>query len=162
VEFILRPYAAPDFETLYQIDQQCYAPEIAYSRRDLHEYMCFPGAECVISETEGSQVAGFCLTACRMKRGHIITMDVLPRYRRLGVATALLQEVEAKLAAQGAREVWLETATDNDGAIAFWDKHGYRKRGVWKRYYPGGRDAYAMSKEICLATPRAQAGRENS
>jgi len=44
------------------------------------------------------------------------------------------------------REISLETATDNTSAIAFWQKHGYRKRGVKKGYYPGGRDAFSMSK----------------
>jgi [ribosomal protein S18]-alanine N-acetyltransferase len=47
--------------------------------------------------------------------------------------------------------VRLETATDNDSAVAFWQKHGYRKRGVRKNYYPNGRDAFAMTKTLALA-----------
>jgi len=43
------------------------------------------------------------------------------------------------------REVWLETATDNESAIAFWKKHGYRTCGT-RRGYPGGRDAFSMEK----------------
>ena len=52
--------------------------------------------------------------------GYLITMDVLPRYRRKGVAAALLAEAERRLAERDVREVWLETATDNEAAIAFW------------------------------------------
>ena len=84
----------------------------------------------------------------RDDEGYIITMDVLAAHRRQGVATALLAEAERRLAENGVSEVGLETATDNDSAIAFWQKHGYRKLGVRKHYYPGGRDAFSMSKPL--------------
>ncbi|HVB56186.1 MAG TPA: N-acetyltransferase [Candidatus Acidoferrales bacterium] len=145
--FSLRAYRPSDFEALYQVDRQCYAPQIAYSRGELRRYLQLPGAECVIGEAEG-KLAGFCLSARQGGYGYIITMDVLAAYRRQGAATALLDEIERRLAAHDVRVVGLETATDNGPAIAFWSKHGYRKRCVRKGYYPGGRDAYTMSKEL--------------
>ena len=147
----LRSYQPEDFEKLYEIDQACYEPAVAYSRRELRNYLRFPDAECVVGEVEGEKV-GFCLTIREGARGHIITIDVLEAFRRTGVGAALLAEVEGELAINGVREIGLETATDNDTAIAFWKKHGYRTLGVWKGYYPGGRDAYAMSK--ALAPPQ--------
>ena len=60
----------------------------------------------------------------------------------------LLAEAERKLVEAGVRQIGLETATDNAAAIAFWQKHGYRKSGVRKNYYPGGRDAYSMAKRL--------------
>ncbi len=148
----LRTYTPEDFETLYEIDQACYEPAIAYSKREFRNYLRFPGAECVIAEQNG-KVAGFCLTAHQQARGYIITIDVLEKFRRRGVGTALLAEVERKLAAHGVEEIGLETATDNDSGIAFWQRHGYRTRGVWKGYYPGGRDAFSMAK--VLVSPAA-------
>lgn len=136
-----------DFETLYEIDQACYEPEIAYSRRELRRYLRLPGAECVVAEA-GGRIAGFCIGAREDALGYLITMDVLEPFRRIGVGTALLRELEARLAATHVQEVFLETATDNQPAIAFWTRHGYRKQGVRKGYYPGGRDAYTMSKAI--------------
>jgi ribosomal protein S18 acetylase RimI-like enzyme len=163
----LRTHVPEDFETLYQIDRLCYEPEIAYSRRELRDYLQLPGAECVVAEAIESglhrsykthsqakdykrtaQIAGFCITAHQDAWGYIITIDVLERYRRRGVGTALLTEQERRLTARGVREVELETATDNESAIAFWQKHGYRTRDVVKEYYPGGRDAYRMTKII--------------
>ncbi|MGD0957465.1 MAG: N-acetyltransferase [Candidatus Acidiferrales bacterium] len=146
----LRPYRPADFETLYEIDQACYEPTIAYSRRELRNYLRFPGAECVVAETgvDKPAIVGFCVTAHEEDWGYIVTIDVLGAYRRQGVATALLREVERRLAASGAKEIALETATDNAPAIAFWQKHGYRTRGVKKGYYPGGRDAYSMVKPL--------------
>lgn len=155
MQFILRSYDPGDFETLYEIDQACFDGPIAYSRRDLRAYLKFSGAECVIGQADRSQIAGFCISAPRAHQGYIITMDVLPEYRRHGLATALLDESERRLAMKKVTEMWLETATDNDPAIAFWQKHGYRKRGVREGYYPDGRDAFTMQKLLPEATKRA-------
>jgi len=146
----LRTYTPEDFETLYEIDHACYEPAIAYSRRELSTYLRFPGADCVLAESD-ARVVGFCLTSRQGPRGHIITIDVLKKFRRHGIGTALLAEAERRLASNAVREVGLETETSNDSAIAFWQKHGYRTRGVWKGYYPGGRDAFAMSKTISVS-----------
>jgi ribosomal-protein-alanine N-acetyltransferase len=148
VKFKLRTYKAEDLESLYQVDQLCYEPEIAYSRSEIKAYLRFPGAECVISNTKSGEIAGFCIAAHQNEIGYVITLDVLPNYRRLGAASALVAEIERRLAREQVRQVWLETATDNEAAIAFWQKHGYRKRGVRKDYYPDGRDAYTMRKEL--------------
>ncbi len=145
--FHLRAYAPVDFDQLYEIDQICYEPAIAYSRRELRNYMRFPGATCVVAEIEG-KIAGFCLAAWQDEIGYIVTMDVLLDHRRLGMATALLRDVEEKLLSAGVEAIWLETATENEPAIAFWQKHAFRKIRVRKRYYPGDRDAYSMSKVI--------------
>jgi ribosomal protein S18 acetylase RimI-like enzyme len=151
VKFTLRSYSPQHFETLYAIDQVCYEPAIAYSRRELRNYLRFPGADCVIAEAN-SKIIGFCLTAHENDWGYIITMDVLSEFRRHGVGTALLLETERRLAAGGVRELALETATDNETAIAFWQKHGYRSVGVREGYYPGGRDAFSMTKRLRAAS----------
>jgi ribosomal protein S18 acetylase RimI-like enzyme len=62
------------------------------------------------------------------------------------VGTALLGELETNLAARGVRTILLETAIENDAAVAFWKRHGYRIEAVLKRYYLGRLDAYEMRK----------------
>jgi [ribosomal protein S18]-alanine N-acetyltransferase len=145
MKIILRAFTPSDFEALYEIDQACYEPAIAYSRRELRNYLRFPGSDCSVAETEGTAI-GFILTAHQDDWGYIITIDVLASYRRHRVGSLLLTRAERSLAAGGVREIALETAIDNSSAIAFWHSHGYRTRGIKKRYYPGGRDAYAMAK----------------
>jgi ribosomal protein S18 acetylase RimI-like enzyme len=156
LNFTLRDYQAEDFDTLIEIDQACYEPGVAYSKRDMRAYLQFPGAECVLAETS-HEIAGFCISARQRARGYIVTIDVLEKYRKSGIGSALLREVERRLAANGVREVGLETATDNESAIAFWNKHGYRTLAVEKGYYPGGRDAFAMTKVL---VPLARASKE--
>jgi ribosomal protein S18 acetylase RimI-like enzyme len=149
VNITLRNFDPDDFDTLYEIDQACYEPEVAYSKRELRSYLRFSGSDCLVAEAE-KQIAGFCVSARRDHLGYIVTIDVLPQFRRDHVGTKLLNEIERRLASNGVREITLETATDNDSAVAFWSKHGYRNRGIKKDYYPGGRDAFAMSKTLPL------------
>ena len=151
MNFTLRTYSPHDFETLYAIDQVCYEPAIAYSRRDLRNYLRFPGADCVVAESD-SKIIGFCITEHEDDWGYIVTMDVLGEYRRRGVGTALLLEAERRLATGGVQEVALEAAIDYVSAIAFWQKHGYRTLGVREGYYPGGRDAFSMIKRLGSAS----------
>ncbi|HTZ75985.1 MAG TPA: N-acetyltransferase [Candidatus Aquilonibacter sp.] len=143
----IRPYQAADFDTLCEIDRACYEPAITYSRREMRAYLNAPGADCEVAEFN-SQIRGFCITTRKDDEGYIVTIDVLEPFRKSGVGTALLAESEKRLAAAGVRRMALDTAVDNLSAIAFWQKHGYRKIGVRKGYYPNGRDAFAMVKTL--------------
>lgn len=152
----LRIYRPEDFPVLLAIDKVCYPPSIAYTRRELSEYMQLPGADCLLAESAGVVIA-FLLTAHQGTEGHIITIDVLEPYRRTGVGSLMLEAAESRLAACGVTQAVLETAINNDSAISFWEKHGYRTRGILKNYYPGPLDAYAMTKSL-RATPRRAKG----
>jgi len=44
------------------------------------------------------------------------------------------------------RTILLETATDNEAGVAFWQRHGYRIETTLKRYYLRKIDAYEMRK----------------
>lgn len=151
----LRTYRPGDFEAIYEIDQACYPPGVAYSRREFRGYLRLAGADCVIAEVAGTPIA-FCLTAHRDGQGYIVTIDVLEPNRGRRVGSRLLRESERRLAANGVREINLETAADTESVVAFWLKHGYLKRGLKRDYYPGGRDAHAMRKTLAAATPPAK------
>lgn len=158
--FTLRLARAEDFEILYAIDQACYSPEVAYTRDEMRWYLNLRGAECAVAElrrgTSGKSrptIAGFVLSVSGRTHGHIITMDVLETHRRKGIGSALLHHTESVMKRGGIQEVWLETATNNESAIAFWKKHGYRNRGVLPNYYPNRLDAYTMSKSLNSVAP---------
>ena len=55
---------------------------------------------------------------------------------------------------RGVRRVSLETATDNEAGVAFWQRHGYRTSGVMRRYYLGRTDAFTMIKTLRATAER--------
>jgi [ribosomal protein S18]-alanine N-acetyltransferase len=143
----LRTFHFDDFETIYDIDQACYSRDIAYSRRELRWYLNLPGAEAILAEFDGKVIA-FILTAHWDHTGHVVTIDVLPEFRRKHIGTILLREAEARFVRRRVASVELETATNNSAGIAFWKRHGYLPHGILKNYYPDGLDAHAMIKSL--------------
>jgi [ribosomal protein S18]-alanine N-acetyltransferase len=141
----LRPYQRSDFEELYRIDHACFPKGIAYERVELNLYLSAPGAYCLLAEISGA-IAGFILTDHTEKRAHVITIDVLEAYRRKHLGSLLLDAAEREAAGRGVPRMWIETATNNKPAIAFWRKHGYLDLGIIKNYYGPGRDAFEMEK----------------
>jgi len=154
----LRSYEPHDFAALHKLDKACFPAGISYSRTTLRYFLTLPSADCVIAEDQGHIVA-FIVSEENPPLAHIITLDVAEKERRHGVGTALLQQLETNLALRGVRSILLETAIDNDAAVAFWKSHGYRIEATLKRYYLRRIDAYEMRKILPGAT--RQAGRQS-
>jgi ribosomal-protein-alanine N-acetyltransferase len=150
----LRSYEPHDFAALHRLDQACFPPGISYSKRTLRYFLTLASADCVVA-VDGTKIAGFILSEENPPLAHIITLDVAEKERRHGVGTALLEALESNLAARGVRAILLETAIDNEAAVAFWKRHGYRIEATLKRYYLGRIDAYEMRKILPGATGRA-------
>ena len=106
---------------------------------------------------ELSKPAGVCLTALRDGEmlgylicsrydtvWHIMNVAVDPVRRRQGIATALLTELLRRLDGRGARFT-LEVRESNTGAIALYERFGFRAAGRRRRYYQdNGEDAVVM------------------
>lgn len=160
--YLLRDFHRDDFEALWRIDQQCFAAGISYSRPELSAYMRHPGSFTIVAEAEPSssdagasdsspeqKILGFLVGhANRRGAGHIITIDVLPSARRVGLGSALLMAAEQRLRLAPCRYVRLETAVNNTAAIAFYKRHQYNIVKSLPRYYPGELDAFVMQKDL--------------
>ncbi|HZQ92900.1 MAG TPA: N-acetyltransferase [Terriglobales bacterium] len=146
---MIREARPADFEALWRIDQACFESGIAYSRRELAWYMQRPGAFTLIVEAETKAPVAFIVAAPLKKgAGHIITLDVLPRDRRSGLGSRLLDAAEQRLRDAGCAAVSLETAVNNHVAIRFYMRHGYSIERTIPRYYSDGLDALAMTKNL--------------
>jgi [ribosomal protein S18]-alanine N-acetyltransferase len=146
-EPILRDFESADFGALCLIDRACFAPGIAYSRRMMSDLLEMPHAACLVADAAGS-ICGFIITLADTRQGHIITLDVLPEYRRAKIGSKILAAAEARLAARGIRMIHLEAAVENAPAVAFWRKHGYCEERILKDYYRHGQDAWSMTKRL--------------
>lgn len=79
----------------------------------------------VLVAAAGSRVIGSALGAWDGRRGWIYHVAVAPSYRRQGIATRLVDQVEAGLRALGCRKVNVTIRPTSDGGEAFWTKRGY-------------------------------------
>jgi len=156
----LRSYEPHDFAALHKLDQSCFPAGISYSKTTLRYFLTLPSADCTVAE-DNSRIAGFILSEENPPLAHIITLDIDAQHRRHGVGTMLLETQEANLAARGVRSILLETAIDNEAAVAFWKRRGYRIEATLKRYYLGRIDAYEMRK-ILPGTPKAQPAKKET
>lgn len=152
MEFSLRAFRPEDFDVLWQIDQRCFAPGIAYPRRELAAYMQRRGAFTIVAEPVARKPAGVCgfivAEAGRRGVGHIITIDVLPESRRGGLGSKLLAAAEKRLNHANCHRVALETAVDNASALAFYKRHRYSVVQMVPRYYSNGVDALVLEKDL--------------
>ena len=147
VPFVIRDSKPADFETLWQMDQECFPPGIAYSRQELKVYMRGKGSFTLVAAGDDGAIAGF-LVAYGGGTGHIITIDVASSARRSGVGSLLLSAAEDRLRASGSQAVGLETAVDNLSALSFYKRHGYSVIKTWPRYYSNGVDALVLKKTL--------------
>lgn len=79
---------------------------------------------------------------------HINNLAVGPRWRRRGIAGALLGAGLDRARARGARRAFLEVRVSNVGAQALYRRHGFEPAGIRKRYYDRPiEDALIMRRE---------------
>jgi ribosomal-protein-alanine N-acetyltransferase len=84
-----------------------------------------------------------------VRKGHIVSVGVLPEARRLGIATAMmLRAMKAMKTYYGATEVYLEVRVSNTPAISLYEKLGYKVVERIPRYYSDGEDAYLMARPL--------------
>ena len=84
-----------------------------------------------------------------LDEGFITNVVVHPAYRRQGIATALLAELETYGKAHDLTRITLEVRASNAPAIALYRKHGFQEAGRRKNYYQQPReDAIIMTREF--------------
>ena len=89
---------------------------------------------------------GFVLSRRAADEAEILTIAVAARARRGGVGRALLARHIARLAAEGARALFLEVEAGNAPALALYRAYDFSEVGRRENYYakPGGPRAAAL------------------
>lgn len=79
----------------------------------------------------------------------IMTIGVGRSFQRRGIAAMLLQSLIESAKRQGAKRMLLEVRVDNVPALGLYERFGFIRMGLRKRYYqPEGIDAYTMSLDL--------------
>jgi ribosomal-protein-alanine N-acetyltransferase len=152
----VRTYGPADFVSLHALDQQCFAPGIAYEREELRYFLEAPNATTLVAEAELKEIVGF--ITVQLYRGRpsyqarIITIDVSPALRQQGIGAALMAASEDYLRSQSVNRVRLEVSVENTAAQQFYRRFDYSVVGTIPRYYLGTIDALSMQKELLRRT----------
>lgn len=108
-----------------------------------------PGAERSATAAATQAIAGFIIAhPVRGKAGRLLTLDIIPEARRLGLASLLMDECEHRLRDFGCTEVYLETAVNNGPALRLYRKLGYQILRTLPGYYAASLDAFLMGKPL--------------
>ncbi len=163
IEFTIRDYRAADFDHLWQIDQLCFPPGIAYTQMELSGFITRRNAITLVGESQSApddekakspasphSIAGYVIAhSVRRRYGRILTLDILPQARRFGLATNLMNTAEERLRTLGCTEIYLETAVDNEAALRLYRKLGYEILRTLPEYYAShSLDAFQMGKRL--------------
>ncbi|NHK28023.1 ribosomal protein S18-alanine N-acetyltransferase [Parvularcula flava] len=91
---------------------------------------------------------GLALTSAVADEAEILTIGILPACRRQGLGGALLEAVIGDAAGRGVTRLHLEVSADNHAAIALYEKAGFARTGLRRKYYRNGADAVMMAHEL--------------
>jgi ribosomal-protein-alanine N-acetyltransferase len=142
----LRAFRSDDLDTLYQIDQACFAPGISYPLEELNGFISQQRSRTWVAEESG-EIVGFLIAERQAEKvAHLVTIDVVDRWRRRRVGSLLMDAAERWAREQKLRFVYLETADNNTAAQGFYEARGYRKVDRVENYYSEGTSAWVMLK----------------
>jgi len=134
-----------DLNALRHLEQVCF-PQDAWPIWDLVGVLTFPNVVRLKVVLDG-QMAGFVAGDHTGSEdiAWIVTIGVLPEYRRRGIASALIDACEQRL---GRGTVRLSVRASNLDAIRLYHTLGYRHYTIWETYYQDGEDAVVMEKRL--------------
>ena len=113
-----------------------------------------PERVCLIVEQPPGTLAGLLVACTVAEEAELLNIAVLPEQRRLGLGTELLAEALRRLAAAGARKIWLEVRESNQPALVFYRQHGFTVLGRRRAYYRAPmEDALLLGRELHAPSP---------
>ena len=82
------------------------------------------------------------------KIAKILMLSISEKNRRQKIGTQLLKQFIKEIKLQNIKKIELEVKTDNDQAIKFYQKYGFKIKNKINKFYQNGEDAYIMTKTI--------------
>ena len=83
-----------------------------------------------------------------VRKGHVVSIAVLPQVRRKGIANALMTKAIEGMIHYKAKIAYLEVRVNNDPGVALYKKLGFEVTKTLTGYYSDGEDAYVMTKKL--------------
>lgn len=103
-------------------------------------------------QTGGETLIGYFVAMKGVDEVHLLNITVAPAFQGQGWAPLMLEALSGWSRGQNAQWLWLEVRASNLRALAIYERHGFRRVGVRKGYYPAEgharEDAVVMSLRL--------------
>ena len=146
-----RLFEAPDLRALYAIEEACFEPSVRFSRSLMRSLAHDPKCRTWLGILDDVRV-GFAIVGLRgagdPDSAYIWTIEVLPAFRRMGVARQLLVCVEESARDAGCAAIELHVSERNAAGLVLYEAAGYVQVGVDAEYYGRREDAFRYRKFI--------------
>ena len=154
--FKLRKCVPDDLQDVMQINRVCL-PENYTDMFFMDLYERFP--ETFIVAEQGGQIVGYIMSRIEVglnnfglggliRKGHVVSIAVMPQGRRKGVASALITTAMDGMRHYKAKQIYLEVRVTNEAGINLYKKLGLEITRTISGYYSDGEDAYVMSRNL--------------
>lgn len=97
-------------------------------------------------------LAGFGIMAYRDEDAHLLLLAVRAQQRRRGIASAIVEWLEAVARCAGMQRIRVEARRENEAARNFYSEHGYHERAIRAAMYGPAVDGVRLEKWL---RPRA-------
>jgi ribosomal protein S18 acetylase RimI-like enzyme len=137
-----------DTDTLFNLESRGFATD-RFKRHRIEYLLGHARSTILIAECHGRMAGAiYLLWRRRGHSGRLYNVVVDSDFRGQGIGTALVREGELEAVRRGLKVISLEVRADNDTAIPFYEKHGYKIHETMPEYYEDGCTAYKMVKEL--------------
>ena len=146
-----RLYLPGDLPALYAVEEVCFEPPVRFSRSLMRSLAEDENCRTWLGIVDGIR-GGFAIVGLTgdhdPKAAYIWTIEVLPVFRRLGIARELLARVEESALLAGCSSVELHVAEQNPDAVALYESRGFVRNGVDREFYGRDQDAFRYRKVL--------------
>jgi ribosomal-protein-alanine N-acetyltransferase len=143
-----REMIALDIPVLAGMEKEIY-PESPWSAAQFREELSgVPKTRKYLVALDKQEIVGYGGVAIAGDVADIHTLTVIPSYRRKGIATQILKELEGWALSKGFKDFMLEMREGNLEAQPLYEKYGYQVISRRDNYYAPGIHALIMRKEV--------------
>lgn len=138
------PVLGDDLDEIYRVELECFGRD-AYPRF-VFNYLLYNPSSIFLKALIGGILAGFIAGLCYKDKCVLYTLNVKKDFRRMGIASKLLEAFEKKASEMNMKKIILQVEVTNSPAVNLYLKNGYKITRLIRDYYGIGRDAYEAYK----------------